>query len=309
MIITDQNIDRLYGSHFANFNKIVIGTGEKIKTQTTVEYIIEELLNKGCDRHTFIVGVGGGVVCDIAGFVASVFMRGIPFGFVSTTLLSQVDASIGGKNGINFKGFKNLIGVFNHPLFVICDINMLKTLPIEELKSGLVEVIKHSIINQPKGFDFIVKNLDDILSIDISTIQKLLMDSIQVKMDIVAKDEKESGERKKLNLGHTIGHAIESTERIPHGFAIAKGLIMTAKLSQQAGFCNEETVRRISSLIKSIDLPTTTDVSTQQLIGFIQKDKKKNLGKIDFIMIKKIGEVFIKTLTLKELENKINNIF
>lgn len=215
IIITDEHIENLYGQKFPDYSTITIGTGEKVKTQKTVDHIINELIKLGGDRHTYLVGIGGGVVCDLTGFVASIYMRGISFGYVSTTILSQVDASIGGKTGINFNGYKNMVGVFSQPDFVICDIQVLKSLPVLEVKNGLAEIIKHGIISNPDILHYIKDDLNKILEKDVPSLEKLISMAIQVKADIVTIDTKEKSERKKLNLGHTIGHAIESIKGIP----------------------------------------------------------------------------------------------
>ena len=211
IIITDENLNRLYHHRFPPWNVIEIGTGEKIKTLETVVYIFKKLVELEIDRSCFIIGIGGGIVCDITGFVASTYMRGLPFGFVSTSLLSQVDASIGGKNGVNFDGYKNMIGVFNQPHFVICDPEMLKTLPHKELLSGFAEVVKHAAIGSEELFIFLEKNFPRALALDAGTLEKLVYDSVIIKAKVVEKDEKEKGERRILNFGHTLGHALEKT--------------------------------------------------------------------------------------------------
>jgi 3-dehydroquinate synthase len=184
----------------------------------------------------------------------------------------------------------------------------LESLPLQEIKSGLMETVKHALINDPEIFDYILENRQQILAIDKPTLQYLITKSVQTKTAIVTLDEFEKGERKKLNLGHTIGHAIESTEGIPHGYAIAIGMVMTAKISHQLGFCSIETVNKISELISSFGLATDSKTPTHQLIEMIKKDKKKQEGSIDFICIKNIGEVFIQPMTIEELNQNIELI-
>lgn len=308
VLITDVNVGSLYGNQFPAYPVITIQTGEKIKTQKTVDFIVHELLNIGADRHTFIVGIGGGIVCDITGYVASIYMRGLDFGYVSTTLLSQVDASIGGKTGINYQSYKNMIGVFSQPKFVICDVNLLKSLPEQEVKSGLIEIIKHAILSDQNKFEYITNNLEKILAVDIPTLEHLITKSVKIKTAIVTQDEREKGERKKLNLGHTIGHAIESITGVPHGYAVAIGLVMTAKISEQAGGCSKETAVKITRLIEWLQIPIDTEIETKDLIERIQKDKKKKMGKVDYIAIKRIGEVFIHPMSFLELEKNIDAV-
>ncbi|MCD4721091.1 MAG: 3-dehydroquinate synthase, partial [Desulfobacula sp.] len=166
IIVTDENIKKYYQKDFPDVPIITIGTGEDIKTLATVETILKELIRYSCDRSSFILGIGGGIVCDITGFAASVFLRGVNFGFVSTSLLSQVDASVGGKNGVNLDSYKNMVGVFNQPEFVICDIDLLNTLPKKEISNGFAEIVKHALISDHDMFDFIEKNIQKALNLD-----------------------------------------------------------------------------------------------------------------------------------------------
>ena len=220
-IITDENVFDLYSHDFPDFPVIKIRAGEEFKDLDTVQNIFKELLKSGADRYSFILAVGGGVVCDIAGFVASTYMRGIRFGFISTSLLSQVDASVGGKNGVNLGDVKNIIGVFNQPEFVLCDPTVLSTLPERELISGFAEVIKYSLIWDLKLFVEIERNLKKLLQFDPEFIQKIVWTSINIKKEVVEQDELEGGLRRILNFGHTFGHAIEKTHGLTHGEAIA----------------------------------------------------------------------------------------
>ncbi|MEA1949641.1 MAG: 3-dehydroquinate synthase family protein, partial [Thermodesulfobacteriota bacterium] len=208
VIITDVNVKRFYQNNFPPHPVITIQTGEKIKNLDTVRSIYGELVELGVDRSTVIIGIGGGIVCDITGFVASTFLRGVKFGFVSSTLLSQVDASVGGKNGVNFKGYKNMVGVFSQPEFVICDLNLLNTLPQKEVLCGLAEIVKHAAIGDGDLFEYLEEHYRKALALDSAVIERLVYDSVVIKSAIVNKDEKEKGERRKLNFGHTFGHAI-----------------------------------------------------------------------------------------------------
>jgi len=316
IIITDSNVDKLYKSQFPTRckKKIVTRTGEKIKTLETVENIYNKFLEFDVDRSYFIIGIGGGIVCDIAGFAASTYIRGLKFGFVSTTLLSQVDASVGGKNGVNFKSFKNMIGTFNQPEFVICDINMLNTLTEREFINGLGEVIKHSLIsNENKYFDYLENNYKKILDrTDKSVLEEIIYKSIIIKSEIVKKDEKEVGERKKLNFGHTFGHAIEVNEKglFSHGEAVSLGIMLASKLSLTRGFISKDDYKRIEMLLSKLKLPIEFTKKKDKkdetniielLLELILKDKKRVGDNIDFIFLKSIGEVDIKKISFKEL--------
>ena len=301
IIITDSNVVAIYADEFPDAPVIVIGTGEKNKTGKTVDYIIERLIDLSADRHAYLVGIGGGIVCDITGYVASIYMRGISFGYVSTSLLSQIDASIGGKTGINFHGFKNLVGVFSQPDFVICDTAMLHTLPAGEIDNGLAEAIKHAIIQDDSYFSFIEEHVRQLRSLDRISIEHLVTRSIEIKTAIVTRDEKEKGERKKLNFGHTYGHAIESLTGIPHGHAVSIGMIKAAKLSVKLGYCNNELIARIEKLLKQFDLPIDTEFPNEALIETINKDKKRKNESVDFVFLKDIGEVEIHPVTIESL--------
>ena len=306
VIVTDENVDKLYSHKFPDFPKIVLGTGEKIKNLSTVEKIIGHLIDLGIDRNGFLVGIGGGIVCDITGFAASVFMRGIDFGFVSTTLLSQVDASVGGKNGVNFDSYKNIVGNFNQPSFVICDGNMLKTLPLKEIKCGMGEVVKHALIADKTMFEMIENNYDKALSLDDEVINELVYRSVQIKSGIVNKDEKEKGERKKLNFGHTLAHAIEKHSTVSHGEAVATGMLFASKVSNHYGLINNNDLSRIENLLNKLQLPVKTDVPVESLKEAIQKDKKKNDKNIDFVLLKNIGEAEIKKVSINEVKSWID---
>ena len=301
VIITDTNIDNLYRKDFPSCPVIQIESGESVKTQETVNDIIRRLIDIGSDRHSFLVGIGGGVVCDITGYAASIFMRGIPFGYVSTSLLSQIDASIGGKTGVNFMGFKNLIGTFNQPEFVLCDLEMLKTLPEAEIQNGLAEAIKHAIIADAAYFRFISTHANQLNSLDMETIEKLVSRSIEIKTAIVGRDEKEKGERKKLNFGHTFGHAIESLSGISHGRAVSVGMMKAVELSAGLDFCDPALVEALKSLLQKFDLPVKSDLPNELLEDAILKDKKRNTANVDFVFLKEIGNVEVKPIPIESL--------
>ena len=249
IIITDENVMAIWGKHFPPGDVITIGTGEMIKSFDTVHHIYEQLLSLEADRASFIVGIGGGIVCDIAGFAASTYMRGVRFGFVSTTLLSQVDASVGGKNGFNLGGYKNIVGVFNQPEFVICDLDLLKTVPREEILSGFAEIIKHGAIADKELFAYLERHRESALALEAQVIEKLVYDSVIIKSEIVNRDEKEKDERRKLNFGHTFGHAIEKLTKVKHGEAVSAGMVLAAELSVKKNRLTAEASKRLASLI------------------------------------------------------------
>ncbi len=303
IIITDENVKALYGSSFPKAPVITIGTGERIKTLATVESILKELIRLGCDRSGFIVGIGGGIVCDIAGFAASVYLRGIPFGFVSTTLLSQVDASVGGKNGVNLDAYKNMVGVFNQPAFVICDPDLLRTLPETEISNGMAEIVKHALIADASLFDFIEANWEKALGLDHEIIHRLVADSVRIKSAIVCQDEKETGERRKLNFGHTIGHAVEKLEPVGHGRAVAIGIAAAARFSRSKKQLDPLAVTRIIELLNHLNLPTDLTYGDEDIIRAAGKDKKKQGDRLFFVFLEKIGRARVESIEFEDLHS------
>ena len=308
IIITDENVSGYYRKQFPKCPVITIGTGEKIKNLGTVAEIYQELLDMDAQRSSFIVGIGGGIVCDIAGFIASTFLRGVSFGFVSTTLLSQVDASVGGKNGVNFKGYKNMVGVFNLPEFVICDMTLLRTLPERELLCGFAEIVKHAAIEDVGLFEYLEANYEKALALDPLVIEKLVHDSVLIKSRVVSRDEKEKGERRKLNFGHTFGHAIEKTLGLPHGESVSLGMVMAAGLSVKKGLLTEKDAKRIKVLLEAYKLPTRIQFNRSSVLDALTKDKKRSGDYIHFVLLNGIGDCVISDISLEELEQVMDTI-
>ena len=308
VIITDENIKKIYEKDFPNLPVITIGTGEGIKTLASVEFILKELIRHSCDRSSFIIGIGGGIVSDITGFAASIFLRGIKFGFVSTSLLSQVDASVGGKNGVNLDAYKNMVGVFNQPEFVICDIDLLQTLPGVEISNGFAEIVKHALICDKTLFEFIENNRENAKALDYQTIYKLVAECVRIKSTVVQQDEKESGERRKLNFGHTIGHAIEKIERAGHGRAVSMGMVAAARFSGQRRLISEKEISRIISLLQDLNLPTTFDYSPKAIISAAGKDKKKQGKDLFYVFLEMIGRARVEKISFLELNEFISGL-
>jgi 3-dehydroquinate synthase len=308
VIITDENVRQLYGDRFPEARVIEIGTGESIKTLDTVEDIFQELVALEMDRTVFIVGIGGGIVCDIAGFVASTYLRGVRFGFVATTLLAQVDASVGGKNGVNFSGYKNMVGVFNQPEFVICDPEVLRTLRKRDRGCGLAEIVKHAAIADIRLFDYLEKNVDKALAMAPEAVQRMVVDSVIIKSEIVNRDEKESGERRKLNFGHTFGHAVEKVHKLPHGEAVSIGMMLAAKLSAQKGYLTDAHVVRLQELLNSLKLPTRLAIDKTKVIEALRHDKKRENHTLHFVLLRRMGEAVVEPILLSDLESVILEI-
>jgi len=308
VIITDRNVRNHYSKDLPSCYIIEIGTGETMKNLDTVQRIYLDLLRLGADRSFFIVGIGGGVVSDITGFVASTYLRGLRFGFVSSTLLSQVDAGVGGKNGVNLRGYKNLVGTFNQPEFVICDTDLLKTLPEKEVRCGLAEVVKHACIGDACLFSYLEAHYKKALALDRDVMEKIIHDSVVIKSSIVNRDERESGERMKLNFGHTLGHAIEKTTGIPHGEAVGFGMLVASRLSFKRGWLSKHEVTRIEALLKKLNLPTRLKVDGNLVIEAMTKDKKRSSESLNFVFLHGIGEAFVEQIPIKELGAGINEI-
>ena len=250
--------------------------------------------------------MGGGIVCDIAGFVASTFLRGVRFGFVATTLLAQVDASVGGKNGVNFQGFKNMVGLFHQPEFVICDPELLKTLPQKEISCGLAEIVKHGAIADADLFAYLEQHAKDTLVLDRQVIEKLVLASVRIKSAMVKRDETEKGERRLLNFGHTFGHAIEKVAGISHGEAVSRGMAIAAALSVKKDLLTADEDKRLRALLNNLKLPTYFGLETKAVANAIGKDKKREGNWIHFVLLNGIGSATVAKITLAELEDAIH---
>ena len=299
-----------------SINLIGIPGGDKTKSMSQLTNIIEKVLSFGIDRDTIIIAFGGGVVGDIAGFAASILLRGINFIQIPTTLLSQVDSSVGGKTGVNGKLGKNLIGAFHQPLAVIADTIILKSLPDRELKAGFSEVIKYGLIKNKEFFIWLEENYTNILNHDDLKLKKIIMESCSIKSKIIQDDEKENGKRALLNLGHTFAHAIESfgnyDGKIIHGEAVAIGICMAFGFSYKLGFCIHSDLERVTNIFQKSKLPTSLkdipelSISTSEMMEKFKYDKKTRQGKLTFILNNKIGDSFIKQdVDLNTLKNFI----
>ena len=301
VIITDDNVKRLYGNKFPKIPVFSIKPGEASKKLEVIESLAAKLLEDGIDRSGFILAAGGGVVCDIAGFLASIYMRGIRCGYISSTLLSQVDASTGGKNGVNLGDTKNMLGTIRQPEFVICDTQMLQTLPEQEYLSGLAELIKTAIIGDKELFDLIERSSDQILSRNSQLLNTLVAKSVRFKGLVVSEDEMETGVRRILNFGHTYGHAIEMQKGVKHGFAVASGMEFATEFSFQKGLINSEGKIRIIKLLGRFKLIEKLDISYDQLEKLVLHDKKKTGSEIHFVFTNGIGKGIVKKVPVKDV--------
>ena len=309
IFLCDENILKLYPELFNNQKLIKIKASEKEKSLRLIEEIYSKLLEWEADKNTVFVAVGGGITCDIAGFAASTFYRGMPLVLVPTTLLSMVDAAIGGKNGVNFNEHKNLIGTIRQPEKILVDTQFLKTLPGAQMRNGMAEVVKHSFISDGFLYSELKKteNIENwqknIMSDD------LLWQIMKVKIDIVIADEQENGKRKILNFGHTLGHIIEMQEKRTHGEAVSIGMIMATKLSKHLNKCKPETENQLIEMLDSFDLPVLTKLSIAEINKHLKFDKKKSGNEIHFVFIEKIGNVFNEAISIEKLKKILLEVF
>lgn len=300
-VVTNETIAPLYLAKVAGplraagreVVEIVLPDGEEFKTWEYLNRIFDGLLAARCDRKTTVVALGGGVIGDMAGFAASCYMRGVPFVQVPTTLLAQVDSSVGGKTGINHPLGKNMIGAFYQPRAVLADTSTLDTLPARELSAGLAEVIKHGAILDAAFFDWIERNIGKLVARDPEALAHAIARSCEIKADVVRKDERESGLRAVLNFGHTFGHAIEAGLGFGnwlHGEAVGCGMVMAADLSQRMGYIDAAQVERVRALVKAAGLPVVApDLGAARWIELMEVDKKNEGGAIKFILLKPLG--------------------
>ena len=309
IIVTDAKVHANNLAFVNAHEHIVIGQGESSKTFVKLEEVYRQLLHMGADRSTFIVGMGGGIVTDVTGFVASVYMRGVPFGFVSTTLLGCVDASVGGKNGVNLDGYKNMAGVFAQPQFVVCDTSLFATLPLREIRAGLAEAVKAGIIGDESLFGLIERAGLDGLCADPEVMDKVVVHSVRLKAAVVSRDEREHGERRKLNLGHTFGHAVEKCSReMIHGEAVAVGMAIAARLAVKLGLLAPAACDRIVRLLAALGFVTEPPVPAERLLAAVTKDKKSEGDTIRLVLPTAVGACEVRTMTFGELSRLVRSV-
>ena len=273
---------------------VIIPEGEEHKNFASLSLIYDRLIEERFDRGSCVVALGGGVVGDLAGFAAATFLRGVPYVQVPTTLLAQVDSSVGGKTGVNHRAGKNLIGAFYQPRLVIIDVEALRTLPPREFVAGLAEVIKYGVIADPKLFALLEQKLDRLLGLDRELLVDVIATSCAIKAQVVERDEQEEDYRSVLNFGHTVGHALEALTgygKFLHGEAVAVGMVQAAAISSRQGVCDETSQRRISELVQNAGLPTEipSGIEPRELIQAMEVDKKTLGGKIKFVLCRGIG--------------------
>ena len=319
-VITNPLVKHLHGeklisglSTYGIHSKFIeIPDGEKYKSLSTASDIYDTLLKEKANRSTTLISFGGGVIGDLTGFIASTYMRGVPLIHIPTTLLSQVDSSIGGKVAVDHPKAKNIIGSFYHPRAILTDPLVLNTLPLEHLRNGLVEIIKISIIDSPSFFATLDTVISRALDKDIAILQSIIRHAVKLKVQIVLKDPREKNQRKHLNLGHSIGHALEVTvgyQKLFHGEAVALGILIETKISRYRGICSVDLEKKIKKIIKKLNISFNValkSINNENIWNAIAFDKKNNHGRICFILPEKIGKVnIIEGINKKEVINAL----
>ncbi len=308
IFITDENVHDLHKEKFLERTTIVIRSGEQHKNQETANEVIDQLIGLHADRKTFIVGVGGGVVTDISGYVASVYMRGLKFGFVPTTILAMVDAAVGGKNGVDVGVYKNLVGVIRQPEFLLYDYTFLDTLPDDEWVNGFAEIIKHACIKDKSMFAFLQQNSLMKFQSSAELTGLLIKQNADLKFKVVLTDEHETGDRKLLNFGHTIGHAIENSSRISHGSAISIGMVAACRISGKIKGFKTGDAEKVIHLLQQYQLPVEFTAAPGKTWEILQHDKKKSGNKIDFVLLNQIGDASVYSIEMDRLHEIFKEI-
>jgi 3-dehydroquinate synthase len=304
VIITDENVFDAHSKRFKGWNTIVLKAGEEHKVQATADAVVEQLIEFEADRKTTLIGIGGGVITDITGYIASVYMRGISFGFVPTSLLALVDASIGGKNGIDVGVYKNMVGVIRQPSFILHDMSLLDSLPQKEWENGFAEIIKHACIKDAAMFKQLEANSISVYQKNKKAVSDLVRRNAIIKTKVVQQDEFEKGDRRLLNFGHTLGHALENQYELMHGQAVAIGMTYASVISENiTGFKGASKVTR---LLLQYDLPTFVEFEKEKVLAVMKMDKKREKKEMNYILLEKIGKGIVKAIPVNQLEKIIN---
>uniref|UniRef100_UPI0040568679 3-dehydroquinate synthase n=1 Tax=Acetatifactor sp. TaxID=1872090 RepID=UPI0040568679 len=319
-IVTDSNVDKLYGEELVNLLsgncvkvvKYVFPAGEENKNLDTIKEIYKFLIEEGLDRKDMLIALGGGVVGDMTGYAAATYLRGIDFIQIPTTLLAQADSSIGGKTGVDFDGYKNMVGAFKMPRLVYMNLSVLKSLDDRQYFAGFAEIMKHGIIKDAIFYEWLIENMYEICDRDLDILEEMVMRSSSVKKLVVEKDPTEQGDRALLNLGHTIGHAIEKAKNFElyHGECVALGIVAAAYISWKKELLSMEEYYEIRDMFVPFYLPISIDnIDPEEILRLTKSDKKMEAGKIKFVLLKKIGKAIIDTtVTDEEILAAINEI-
>jgi 3-dehydroquinate synthase len=306
VIITDEHVFSKHRSKFKGWNTIVLKPGEQFKVQTTVDNMIDQLLEFQADRKTVLIGVGGGVVTDITGYVAAIYMRGLRFGFVPTSILAMVDAAIGGKNGIDVGLYKNMVGTVRQPAFLLYSYSLLSSLPKKEWINGFAEIIKHAAIKEAGMFKLLEQYSLKQFQLNKKLLSALIEANVKIKASVVQNDEFEQGERRLLNFGHTLGHAVENLYELSHGQAIAIGMAVAAQLSEQVSGLKE--AGRVIDLLNKYGLPTRVQYDKKKVFNILRMDKKKVKQEMNYVLLERIGRGVVTSIPLKQLEKLLQDL-
>lgn len=299
ILLTDENLAKAHPQKFKGWKTIVIKAGEKYKTQATVDQVVGQLIALEADRQYTLVGIGGGVVTDLTGFLASIYMRGIRFGFVPTTILSLVDASIGGKNGVDVGLYKNIVGTIRQPSFLLHDHKLLTSLPEKEWSNGFAEIIKHACIKDATLFRELQGHSLAYYRKDRKALANLIERNVMIKTKVVQQDEFEKGERRLLNFGHTLGHALENQYDLMHGEAVAIGMAFAAGLSEKwTGFTQ---TLEIIKVLGQYGLPTHFAYDARKVYDILKMDKKRVKKDMNYVLLNKIGKASVHSIPLEKI--------
>jgi 3-dehydroquinate synthase len=306
ILVTDENIFEAHTKRFKGWNTIVLKAGEEYKTQETVNMLISRLIEMEADRNTTLVGVGGGVITDITGYAASIYMRGLRFGFIPTSILAMVDASIGGKNGIDVGVYKNMVGIIRQPSFILHDMVFLNSLPQSEWENGFAEIIKHACIKDAAMFRELESSSLKKYQQKKTAACELVERNARIKAKVVQQDEFEKGERRTLNFGHTLGHALENQYELSHGHAISIGMTYACHISEQlAGF---KQTAKLVNLLEKYNLPTYASFDKKKAMDVLKMDKKRQRTEMNYVLLNRIGNAVVKPIPLVQLETIINEL-
>jgi 3-dehydroquinate synthase len=305
VVVTDEHIAGLYPQLRSRFKTLTVPASENSKDIRTVEKLAGDLLQMEAGRNTLLVGIGGGVVTDITGFLASVYMRGVSFGFIPTTLLAMVDAAIGGKNGVNTGLHKNILGTISQPEFILYDTNFLKTLPGEEWSNGFAEIIKYACIFDAAMFEELTKHNIGYYQGNYASLSDLVEKCVHLKNKVVLADEREKHQRKLLNFGHTLAHAVEKLYGLTHGKAVAIGMVAACIISQNRTSLDEAVTLKLKSLLQQYGLPVRLDLNVENVMSILKMDKKRTNDNIDYILLEAVGKAAICPLPLAEIEHAL----
>lgn len=301
IVVADRRVAQLHPALVAGREHLLFDGGEERKTLSTVEALCGALIERGADRRTFLLGMGGGIATDLTGLLAALYMRGVRCGFVSTSLLGQADASVGGKNGVNVGGYKNIAGVFRQPEFVVCDTSLLPTLPDREFRAGLAEIVKAGLLGDADLFALLETESFD--SLRGGAVERALAAAVRLKAAVVERDEREAGERRKLNLGHTFGHAVEKLcpGRLNHGEAVAVGMRIAADIAVRCGALAPADRTRIVGVLERFGFALESPLPPRELLAAVAHDKKAESEGVWFVLPTAIGRCEVRRMTLEEL--------